>query len=290
MVCSENNMASEKQTKQSIRKDSKNFYYSACFRQVLYIIQIIIITAICLTIIPYILLGFFHLAACDPWFTDTVDNNINGLSLLPDFLGGIMGVIIGFMIDGFFIDKIKYLSKYRALSIELNAELWNILCDPNYGKENFYEFLFNIFNNFSKKWITATELNHYLEENANVLNSLIEYYTDKKIKVYILDDIVTSIDNDVLFIKLPTYRVIIDKKFVCKNAFIEKLDGHNVLPKITISNLLHRISKLINEFNNICKAKEREKNLILIYAYIIRVLLFTDKNTLLRFNKENSPN
>lgn len=282
-------MASEEKL-QKIRKYSNNFYYNAFFRQFLYVVQIVIITIICLIIIPYILLPFFHLAACDSWFTDNVSNT-NGLSLLPDFLGGIMGVIIGFMIDGFFIDKIKYLSKYRALSIELNAELGNILCDPEYGgaindsnREDFYEFLFKICENFSIEWITLEKLNTFSSslDNNSILNSLINYYTGKKIKIYILDDIVSSIDNDVLFIKLPTYRVLTNKKFVCKNAFIKKQDTENVLRKITISNLLHRISKLINDFNNICDAEERKKNLILIYAYIISVLLFSDKNILLR--------
>ena len=61
------------------------------------------------------------------WKTTGCDESYLNLSILPDFLGGMIGILVGFFLDWFIFDKFRCLVKYEAILSVLNVELNDII-------------------------------------------------------------------------------------------------------------------------------------------------------------------
>lgn len=169
----------------------------------------------------------------------------NALSVLPDFLGGLCGIIIGFLFDLLFIEKIRKISRYKFLSSSVNREFSVILKTiANECSTEFKLFLdsvkdaakmgahlpdgITIDNNGTIKCV------EHAEESQKACFKQIQsicgrwFSEEQELQRWDLDDIVTNVENDALFYRLP---------------FMIGLKG-----KMTES--LHTINGCILRFNN----------------------------------------
>ena len=73
----------------------------------------------------------------------------NELDLLPDFLGGIVGILTGFFLEMWFFERLTTLSKYKVLKNCLKDELIGIkkglnnVWEGNLDKRNIYTLIFD---------------------------------------------------------------------------------------------------------------------------------------------------
>ena len=56
----------------------------------------------------------------------SIKESITGLQLLPDFLGGMAGILVGFILDFWFIDRLKTIRQYEAMLNPLDREFKKI--------------------------------------------------------------------------------------------------------------------------------------------------------------------
>lgn len=93
----------------------------------LYVILIVASVA-CIFVFPFLLrLVGSALAQCN-WLLQPLaqagsNEPVTGLSLLPDFLGGMAGILVGFILDFAIIEKLKIVRQYQSMLKPLDAEL-----------------------------------------------------------------------------------------------------------------------------------------------------------------------
>ena len=216
--------------------------------------------------------------------------------MLPDnftgFLGGFVGVVIGFLLDLTFIERIRNLNRYRALLNSLTDELRDIL-SAIYGRKDYVKLfcedekeIVNYWNKdekFKIEYASMGIVKKYKEECNNY--EIVKKYAQVDIKKdtgneeynklnrWVLNDIVSSAENDALFYNLPTYFAIQD--------YLGK-------PNNEISACIHRINGLIINFNNFkYENDERENCIIRLIAEIILFFHLAKKNEILRIQMEN---
>lgn len=104
-------------------------------------------------------------------FTEKIGLNIG---VIPDFLGGLIGILVGFYFEWLFFEKLQHINKYKAFKGCLENELNCIL-----------ELLSDISNKF-----------------PNEIN---------EIELTIFDDLIKSIDNSAIIYNLPRYCIFMPR-------------------------------------------------------------------------------
>ncbi len=101
-------------------RNFKNHYRPAFYQALLWLIVLFIMTIACF-VFPFIL----------KWVYGIFRNHWNeaDINILPDFLGGLFGILVGVVIDWLIIDKIKRITDYKNLIKVLLREINAILGD-----------------------------------------------------------------------------------------------------------------------------------------------------------------
>lgn len=172
----------------AVLKNANITSYNACLTQVWLWIKLIGISIVCTLLIPFILrliVMWFNdpIFPWSDWFTIPVAGE-PAISLLPDFLGGMAGILVGFALDFLILDKIKTIRQYVSMLKPLDAEFDGIL-------GNYY----NDTEASGKKFLVISQEKAFSE-------------IDKKpIKHQIIDDILTDYENSRVLAQLPDSEV-----------------------------------------------------------------------------------
>ncbi len=115
----------KKKWKAYCKKNSITTYSPGWVSFWLYVILIAVSVA-CIFAFPFLLrLVVSALAQCN-WLlqplTQTGGGETTGISLLPDFLGGMAGILVGFILDFAIIEKLKTIRQYQSMLKPLDAE------------------------------------------------------------------------------------------------------------------------------------------------------------------------
>ena len=102
-------------------------YYSVPFHKAVLIFYLILFFCFFAMTFPWILKSIYSLFSSLESFTGEADatENISYLSLLPDFLGGLCGILIAALLDSVIISRLTHLKNYQALI----SVLWDELSD-----------------------------------------------------------------------------------------------------------------------------------------------------------------
>lgn len=98
-----------------------NYYYNIFHHKIWIVFCIIIVSLICFIVFPFFIKFLYDLFEKCIWEAEGY-----ALDSLPDFFGGMCGIVIGFFIDGWLIDKIRHLTELEKILLGLNSELINI--------------------------------------------------------------------------------------------------------------------------------------------------------------------
>lgn len=197
-------------------KKGKLSYYDIGFHKKFLLLYACLSLIVCIIVFALILRGLFAIIYLIP-FLKLEDGNGGDFSYLADFLGGLIGVIIGFIADAVYISRWQHLKKYRALLNILNPEL---------------ESIKNLIRN---KWGF---------DGTKIINNK----TD--IEAPMLKEIVTTVDGISTFYNLPRWNIWFEEQgnFAREiqeiNAGIRKWNDKEVTNEIDFCNtLLRKIEK-----------------------------------------------
>lgn len=101
-------------------------HYSIFWHKLGFVAYLIVLFAVCALAFPWLLKLIYMLFSAIPCFAEvpTVEGDSNPyLSLLPDFLGGLCGILIAALLDSVIISRLVHLKKYEALVSILWDEL-----------------------------------------------------------------------------------------------------------------------------------------------------------------------
>lgn len=122
------------------------------------------------------------------------------LGVLPDFLGGMVGILVGFLMEWLLFSQLKTLSKYKALKRSLGVKL-----------------------------------NDIYKSCQQIKNDSISYYF---IEMIALDDIVLIADNNAVFYSLPfNFGKNKDKLFHCLLDIYANIKQYNLAQKCLMDDL-----------------------------------------------------
>lgn len=262
----------EKIRNQKFNRLSKLFFkfkalfngYSTKARRVIYIVELLVVFCLCVLIFPFLLRWIAECFSGNSYVASDFTADTSGLDFLPDFLGGLIGILVGFFLDDFFIDQIKYLSKYVSLRNQIITEFYGILELPlesnpdQKSKEQFFVIIENIKENIKNSKLDDTK-NFVTISNQLKFNELDYYYKNHPIiSLFALSDIVDSVENSVVFNSLPLLFIPINRKR-------------------PVGEYLLRVKANVIRFNNEQQKCTRETLLFRIYVYIVKTLYFIDK-------------
>lgn len=275
-------------------KNKTHTYHATIIQMVLWLLMLIVFIGFMLGF-PYVLKFVYGKFATGEWWgkwwNDVPPILENGktddsLSVISNFLGGLLGIIIGFLFDLIFIEKIRKIKKYKFLALSVNREfseilkyilsfvgdqetaMRNLMKDAKIAAKfsnNAIEFPVGLTINEHDKKFSINE--DYLKDSAakrnedNLqceLNAVKEFCENcEELYRWGLNDIVKNAENDALFYKLP---------------FMWKVFG-NLEGKMT--DCLHKINGCILRFNDPGYEDEKEKDLIYILIYIHKFFIYT---------------
>ena len=102
-------------------------YYNVKAHRAVLVIEMLLIAAIMIFCFS-ILVGAIEMSYAEwesLWSRAGDDGKLN-LGVLPDFLGGMSGILAGFLLEWSIFEKIKNLSKYETIIVCLDIELTNV--------------------------------------------------------------------------------------------------------------------------------------------------------------------
>ncbi len=171
------------------------------------------------------------------WFAHEGDGEheiFSGLNLLPDFLGGMAGILIGFILDFRFIDKIKMLHQYKSMLSPLNAEFKEITNNYNKIETDINKAIEKFKQRLKPICLEGENFDEVFEELC--FNLFQKYNANESIRYNnILDDIENTPDIIEEIDKQP-YKEQVKKK-------IKKLSGK----EIATSDLFEQLVDLLND-------------------------------------------
>lgn len=177
------------------KNNEKKNYYSVNGHRGTIIFWVIVAFIVCCLVFPWIIAVFNWIFKQWGWSLDS--QNVLNLELIPDFLGGLCGVIIGFIIEGVLISKLKILTKYAGMIQPLCEELRSI-------KELLFDRKLNL---FKKDYEMGKEL----------------FYNFYR---WNIDDIATSLEKETIFFQLPAWFPFIpDKVGKTLSTHIHNING-----------------------------------------------------------------
>lgn len=77
---------------------------------------------------PWIIAAIELLFRLIPFWDENATQNQLNVGVLPDFLGGTVGILAGFVMEWKFFNQLKLLEKYKTLIVLLQQELGGIYC------------------------------------------------------------------------------------------------------------------------------------------------------------------
>lgn len=107
-------------------------YYNVTAHKIVLLVWLIIIAGISILIFSMCVAGIEYVfrSCADLWSQEPEKGKLN-LGVLPDFLGGMTGIIVGFFLEWFVFEKIKTLSKYQTVLSCLKIEFDKIIITIN---------------------------------------------------------------------------------------------------------------------------------------------------------------
>ncbi|MCH5165040.1 MAG: hypothetical protein J1G01_01395 [Clostridiales bacterium] len=252
---------------------NKICYYNTKSHIFIIIVEMILVFLLCVAVIPYMIKGIYSLfeSGYMPWFdkipvSSTGSSANDGTTKMPDFLGGMIGVILGFVFDLLFIVRIRRIVRYKLLMTSLTGEfdrLWNDI-DEKIRAEDRNEFKKQIFEFACTNNDTYTVLNEKVTLHVYPLR---ESLSDTIMK-WAIGDIVSSVENESLFSNLPRSLLLFD---LCK--------------KYSVADCIHTINGAMTRFNSAHNAEQREQQLKTILGYIERFRICTNKKNYKEYKK-----
>lgn len=126
-MCERISSGAEERPPENVNKEFR--YYSITAHQIVLVIWLIIISLLLIFIFSLFIGGIERLYQEWDWMWTGEDNRESGtsrvgfnLGVLPDFLGGMVGILVGFFLEWLIFEKIKNLSKYRTIITCLKIE------------------------------------------------------------------------------------------------------------------------------------------------------------------------
>lgn len=126
-MCEKISSGAEERPPEDVNKEFR--YYSITAHQIVLVIWMLIISLFLIFIFSLFIGGIERLYQEWDWMWTGEDNRESGtsgvgfnLGVLPDFLGGMVGILVGFFLEWLIFEKIKNLSKYRTIISCLKIE------------------------------------------------------------------------------------------------------------------------------------------------------------------------
>lgn len=175
-------------------KEKKLRKYNLCAHRIYIVFWIIFIALLAAFGIPWVigLIGFIF-RKIPGWGDPNASSGlVLSLDMLPSFLGGLVGILAGFILEGVFFEQLRHLKKYEAYCVSLKCTFDSMqeVCKKVEEEKQLYE-----------------------------INKLL------------FEDIMTSVENDALFYNLPRYLFfevkIRGKKYNVKGNIHKKLHDIN---------------------------------------------------------------
>lgn len=160
------------QNKKSVKKFSVDLIcYSTLWHQVWIVFWMAVVTVVCIFLIPWIIKGLFCLVALIPRVSENTMFPTFGdgsKDFVPNFLAGMIGLILGFVFDFVFIRRLRLINDFKRIRVSLIEDLKSIilLCiDKNLNED--YEI----------KTIDLSE-----EDIKNIENKIEKYTTSIEVR------------------------------------------------------------------------------------------------------------
>lgn len=117
-----------KKTEELNKNYIKPKYYNILAHRIVLILWLLIVAALFIFVFS-LCVGGIELLYHDKWgslWTEDAETGKLNLGVLPDFLGGMAGILVGFFLEWVIFEKIKNLSKYQAILSCLEIEFKKI--------------------------------------------------------------------------------------------------------------------------------------------------------------------
>lgn len=177
-------------SEQLMQEGDANKYYNVTAHRVVILIYMILTIVLLVFVVPLIVASINWLLTKFGWSeTEEFFNS----KLLPDFLGGFMGIIIGYVLESTYLRRLKLLRQYEAIKTLLVDELDELFKDldkivPDEDKSENKETQSNSANTLLYVKFHTPVINNVVNscEYANVLYNLPRYSFRSKNKGNIL--------------------------------------------------------------------------------------------------------
>ena len=179
-------------------KNDELRYYNVKKHEIVIIIVIVVVFAGIILVLPWIIAAIDLLFRQIPGWGDLgADTTATfNIGVLPDFLGGAIGIIAGFIMEWQFFDKLKLLDKYKTFVVLLKDEFKRILMELYRQEDEDLEYYQRIKDMISKDILLSTE-------NNTVIYNLPKFSRREKGRIYkLLLEIYRDIDH---------YNMLVDK-------------------------------------------------------------------------------
>lgn len=185
-------------TKNKCKNDELRYYNVRKHEIVIIVLMVVVFVGIIL-VMPWLIVAIDLLFRQIPGWGDLGADTTATLNIgvLPDFLGGAIGIIAGFIMEWCFFDQLKLLGKYKTLIVLLGEEFQGILIDLYRQEEEKLEYYQEMKDIISGNIILSTE-------NGSVIYNLHRFLKSKKGEIYRL---ILNIYRDV-----EHYNMLLNKK------------------------------------------------------------------------------
>lgn len=189
-------------------KNDELRYYNVKKHEIVIIILMVVVFVGIILVMPWLIAIIDLMFRQIPGWGDLgVDTTATfNIGVLPDFLGGAVGILAGFVMEWKFFNQLKLIEKYKTLVVLLEDEFKRILLELYRQEDEDLEYYQRIKEMISNDIILSTE-------NNSVIYNLPKFSRHEKGRIYkLLLEIYRDIDH---------YNMLVDKND-SDNAEIEK--------------------------------------------------------------------
>ena len=169
-------------------KNDELRYYNVRKHEIVIIILMVVVFVGIILVMPWIIATIDLLFRQIPGWGDLgADTTATfNIGVLPDFLGGAIGIIAGFIMEWQFFDKLKLLGKYKTFVVLLKDEFKRILMELYRQEDEDLEYYQHIKDMTSNDILLSTENNTVIynlpkfsrREKGRIYKLLLEIYRD----------------------------------------------------------------------------------------------------------------